>query len=68
MSNSRSPEDRMEKHRISIKRDTVEMNFISTLRRLKLDTNNWGESRLLVREAMLAVTINHDFSGEDCDD
>lgn len=68
MSDKRSPKDRMEKRRLIIESNMIMANFISTLLRLKLDKSDSQTSRLIVRRAMLQVSSNHDFSGEQWND
>lgn len=53
----------MEKRRISVENDTIELNFLETIKRLKLTDDN-----VLFRIAMLEVNIALDFSGEEWDD
>lgn len=58
----------MEKRRLSVECDTIELNFLKTIKRLNLDVDNMRTSSLVVRMAMLEVTIKLDLSGEEWDD
>lgn len=68
MSDKRSSEDRVEKRRLLVKDSKIELNFLKTIGRLGMIDHRTSGNRIIVREAMLQVMIDHDFSGEEWDD
>lgn len=64
----------MEKCRLSVENDTIELKFLETLEKLKLlgpkviMVIDGTSQSPYVRMAMLKVTIDFDFSGEEWDD
>lgn len=76
MSDKRSPEDRVEKRRLSVEEDKIELNFLKTLQKLDMvgpKVNKDSKGRLTAtpihfRMAMLEVTMKLDLSGEEWDD
>jgi hypothetical protein len=77
MSDSRSSEDGVEKHRLALKDNEIELSFFETLEKIGIlkfekyqdpNTGKWHSTPAWFRFSLLQTTVGLDLSGREWDD